>query len=78
MYPIVKRTKTSLGKKIPDGCLGFLLYYCPVCGKKGTSVEWVKEEIIGYTYDSFLHQAKNCPMYKTKFSEFGKTVRKVK
>ena len=34
MYPIVKRTKTSLGKKIPDGYLGCLLYYCPVCNKR--------------------------------------------
>ena len=34
MYPIVKRTKTSLGEKIPDGYLGFLLYYCPVCNKR--------------------------------------------
>ena len=34
MYPIVKRTKTSLGEEIPDGYLGFLLYYCPVCNKR--------------------------------------------
>ena len=34
MYPIVKRTKTSLGEKIPDGYLGFLLYSCPVCNKR--------------------------------------------
>lgn len=34
MYPIVKRTKTSLGEKIPDGYLGFMLYYCPVCNKR--------------------------------------------
>ena len=34
MNPIVKRTKTSLGEKIPDGYLGFLLYYCPVCNKR--------------------------------------------
>ena len=45
MYPIVKRTKTSLGKKIPDGYLGSLLYYCPVCnkrlsGKKLNGNEW--------------------------------------
>ena len=45
MYPIVKRTKTSLGKNIPDGYLGSLLYYCPVCnkrlsGKKLNGNEW--------------------------------------
>ena len=45
MSPIVKRTKTSLGKKIPDGYLGSLLYYCPVCnkrlsGKKLNGNEW--------------------------------------
>ena len=45
MYPIVKRTKTSLGKKIPDGYLGSLLYYCPICnkrlsGKKLNGNEW--------------------------------------
>lgn len=45
MNPIVKRTKTSLGKKIPDEYLGSLLYYCPVCnkrlsGKKLNRNEW--------------------------------------
>ena len=34
MYPIVKRTKTSLGEKIPDRYLGCLLYYCRGCNKR--------------------------------------------
>lgn len=59
---------------IPEWCkIGlFVEWYAP----KLTGVdEWVKEEIIGYTYSGFLHRAHNCPMYETKFSEWGKTVR---
>ena len=60
---------------IPDWCkIGlFIEWHAP----SKTGKEWVKEEVIGYTYDSFLHQAKNCPIYKTEFSEYGKTVREV-
>ena len=60
---------------IPDWCkIGlFIEWHAP----SKTGKEWVKEEIIGYTYDSFLHQAKNCPIYQTEFSEYGKTVREI-
>ena len=39
-----------------------------------TGCDWVREKIIGYGYDGFFHQAHNCPLYFTKFSEYGKTV----
>ena len=60
---------------IPEWCkIGLFVEWC---APKVTGLdEWVREEIIGYTYDGFLHQAHNCPMYETKFSEWGKTVRK--
>lgn len=62
--------------EIPDWCkIGlFIEWHAPNI----TGNDWVKEEIIGYTYDGFLHKAHNCPLYKTKFSEYGKTVREVK
>lgn len=40
-----------------------------------TGDDWVTEKIIAFGYDGFFHQAHNCPMYFTKFSEYGKTVK---
>lgn len=40
-----------------------------------TGQRWVREKIIAFGYDGFFHQEHNCPMYFTKFSEYGKTVR---
>ena len=62
---------------IPDWCkLDLVIEWY---ASKQTGIEgWVKERIIGYVYDGFLHQASNCPIYKTKFSEYGKTIREVK
>jgi hypothetical protein len=40
-----------------------------------TGYDWVRERIVAFGYDGFFHQALNCPMYFTKFSEYGKTVR---
>lgn len=40
-----------------------------------TGQRWVREEIIAYGYNGFFHQAHNCPLYFTKFSEYGKTVK---
>lgn len=40
-----------------------------------TGNEWVKETIIGYGYDGFFHQTHNCPLYYSRFTEFGKTIR---
>lgn len=40
-----------------------------------TGQRWVREKIIAYGNGGFFHQGANCPMYFTKFSEYGKTVR---
>ena len=40
-----------------------------------TGQHWVREKIIAYGVDGFFHHAGNCPMYFTKFSEYGKTIR---
>lgn len=37
--------------------------------------EWVKEIIHSYGTDGFYHQAFGCPLYYSKYSEFGRTVR---
>ena len=63
--------------EVPDWCkIGlYVEWYAPI----QTGVDhWVKEKIIGYTCNGFLHQATNCSMYETKFSEYGNTIRKVK
>lgn len=40
-----------------------------------TGYEWVRETILSYGMDGFFHQGSDCPVYYTKFSEYGKTVR---
>lgn len=39
------------------------------------SAEWYKEQIISYGCDGFFHRAHNCPVYYSKFFEYGNTVR---
>lgn len=43
-----------------------------------TGAEWTDEKIISYGVDGFFHQEHNCPVYYTKFSEYGKTLRECK
>ena len=37
--------------------------------------KWYREKILGYGYDGIFHQATNCPVYYTRFSEYGKTIK---
>ena len=63
--------------EVPDWCTigSYIEWYDPVT----TGVEcWVRERIVAFGYNGFFHQATNCPMYFTEFSEYGKTVRPVK
>lgn len=59
--------------EVPDWCeIGtYIEWYAPVI----TGFEWTRERILSYGYDGFFHQSHNCPVYYTKFSEFGRTVR---
>ena len=34
IYPILKRAVTELGQPLPEGYIGLLLAYCPVCNKR--------------------------------------------
>lgn len=35
LYPIIKKAKTSLGRKLDDNDdYAMTLYYCPMCGKR--------------------------------------------
>ena len=36
---------------------------------------WYTETIIGFGYDGVFHQAHNCPIYYTKFDEYGKIIK---
>ena len=58
---------------IPDWCIIGL--YIEWDAPSITGQHWVREEIVAFGYDGFFHQAHNCPMYFTKFSEYGKSVR---
>jgi hypothetical protein len=44
---------------------------------KITGMQWAKERIIGYGDGGFYHQAHNCPVYFTKWSECEGTIREV-
>lgn len=59
--------------EIPDWCRigAYIEWHAP----KKTGMDWVTERIIAFGYDGFFHQDWDCPMYFTKFSEYGKTVR---
>lgn len=61
---------------VPDWCVigKFIEWNAPSV----TGMKWVREKIVAYGVDGFFHQAINCPMYYTKFSEYGKTVREEK
>ena len=61
--------------EIPDWCLigKQILWHNP----RTTGVDWVREEIKAFGYRGFFHQAHNCPMYFTEFSEYGKTVKEI-
>ena len=62
--------------EVPDWCVigKFIEWNCPY----RTGYEWVKEEIISYGTDGFYHQAHNCPVYYSKFSDYGHTIRECK
>ena len=36
---------------------------------------WYTEKIISFGYDGVFHQAPACPVYYTKFDEYGKTIK---
>lgn len=59
--------------EIPDWChIGkYIVWHNP----RTTGAEWVRDRIIAFGYNGFFHQACNCPMYFTEFSEYGKTVK---
>lgn len=55
LYPIVKRSKTSLGRPIPEE-YGVDLYYCPKCNRRlsGKKVDnnnyWVRDKVLKPIY----------------------------
>lgn len=59
--------------KVPEWCrIGWTIEWNH---PEETGMDWVQETIVAYGYDGFFHQAHNCPLYYTEFSEYGKTVR---
>ena len=66
----------SVTIEVPDWCVigKTIEWYAPHI----TGIEWVRDKIISFGYDGFFHQGHNCPVYYTKFSEYGKTVKEMK
>lgn len=59
--------------KVPEWCaIGAMVEWS---APHITGEEWVIETIHSYGTDGFFHKAHNCPLYYTKFQEFGKSVR---
>lgn len=63
--------------EVPDWCQ--IGKYIEVKHPQHTgSDSFYKEKILSYGIDGFFHQEHNCPVYFTRFSEYGKTVRECK
>lgn len=60
---------------VPDWCI--IGKYIAWSDENTTGAKWVRERIVGYTPTGFLHQASNCPMYHTNYTEYGKTVKEL-
>lgn len=45
------------------------------CIRGDNPKHWYREKIIAFGYDGVFHQAHNCPMYYTEFSEYNKTIK---
>ena len=75
LYDKIER-KINMIIEIPDWCVigKWIEWNAPYI----TGNEWVDEKILSYGYDGFFHQGCNCPVYYTKFSEYGRTVRETK
>ena len=61
--------------EIPNWCIigKTILWNAPhITGRK-----WTREKIISYGMDGFFHQYPNCPIYYSKFSEYGKTIKEL-
>lgn len=69
---VIKEDKIII--EVPSWCkIGmYIKWYAPLT--TGLN-DWVREQIVGYGYNGFFHQAPNCPLYYTEFSEYGKTVK---
>ena len=67
----MKNNKITI--EVPDWCLlGMtVLWHAPHI----TGYDWVEEEVISYGYDGFFHKGPNCPVYYSKFTEYGKTIK---
>lgn len=59
--------------QVPDWCV--IGKYVAWSNEALTGAKWVSEKILSYGVDGFFHRGSNCPVYYTKFSEYGKTVR---
>lgn len=77
--PITEIFKRATGKRIelPDWArIGAKVLVKDVKLVRGDNPEdWYTEKIIAFGYDGVFHQAHNCPMYYTKFDEYGKTIK---
>lgn len=57
LYPVFKRSKTSLGRPIPEGT-GRLLAYCPVCNRR-LSLKKVHPKRAIWNYEDKKAKSKN-------------------
>lgn len=65
--------------EVPEWCvIGKKIQWKDMYGVATDDRSWCTDTIISFGYDGFFHQAHNCPVYYSKFDEYGKTIREVK
>lgn len=63
---------------IPDWCVIGKYIEVKMYDKNYDRCDWFKEKIIAYSENGFFHQAYNCPVYHSLFSDYGKFVREIR
>ena len=64
--------------ELPDwAIIGKVILVKDVHYIRGENQSWYKEKIVAFGENGIFHQASNCPMYFTPFSEWGKTIKEV-
>ena len=72
-----KKERRTMKIEIPDWArIGLEVKVKDVdCIRGDKSNHWYTETIIAFGYNGVFHQAHNCHIYYTPFSEYGKTIK---
>ena len=60
---------------VPDWCVIGKIIEVKHFDENYGEYDWFKEKIISYSENGFFHQAHNCPVYHSLFTDYGKKIR---